>query len=942
MAREQVLYQIFKLSSEFICENNLNIENYTKKDAIKTGSLISLGDNILFERIRNYRGDTRQPSEIFEDVCFYRNALRKAKKEERSQDARIIAQKLVSVLFVKDVVNVTASTKTSFRKVAKAGFYLNGQRFVAFSCGAGQARRETVTFINDEIYDIMYKTLSCGIDEKVKEINLAKFSAYFALTSSSIMWVDTPRCCVVPDFETTVKNQKVDWICKDENGEGYVEERILDVTLNSADGQGLVSPEFASRWAENMGLDYCPSQFVARSAYIKGDFVVFDFKEYAKRNNITRIYDIYGVGYDINEIDCLLSESQFKMYKYYSTWQEYLSYTEKYGIKWGIARYNKKRDPIYSQINYQFIQVLDLSNEDIKNLVDPTIDWINKICSGEDLYALLYSLGGFDSNREKEITYNDVYTRAQSVAMQAVVKNPIFLKDSYVQSKIYKNIVETINRAKIGKIWARGNYQFAVSDPIAQCRNALGLDPTGAIPADHVYSNFWNRLNVTGKIMIGRNPCIDEHEINPCSLYRDEETDYWYQYLDSGIVFSIYDTSVCRMEDSDFDGDIVYSTDNSIMVNGAKKDETNIIMYDKQKAPNKKINHRNLIESYIKGFGNKVGTYSNDATIIEAMKALFKRPDQKKQRDELERRKKLLREIVGAEIDSTKGLKKPKEPWYFRKFVTVSPDATEEDIKNARYHNSLVIHKKPYFFRYLYPELNKKYKTFDNHYNEICKCLFQTKFKKLITKKELTKEETSFIWKYHKYVPLINSNCTMNILCRMFEKTDFDIKYSKDDYSMLPYIQDYNIDENILIKIRDMYREYCNKKTVNYIKDIYSNCEEDDYKEIRFDIIDQKKEEIRDEIDSIGLSTLEILTYIKKLSGRYSKFNWAFAWDIIGEDILDCIEQKDAIAPVMVDKDVQNSKEYLGSYYILKTICYPNKENRDYTVDPETGEIIYG
>ena len=103
---------------------------------------------------------------------------------------------------------------------------------------------------------------------------------------------------------------------------------------------------------------------------------------------------------------------------------------------------------------------------------------------------------------------------------------------------------------------------------------------------------------------------------------------------------SIYDTSVNRIEDADFDGDIVCTLDNPLFVNGSHKHCSNIIMYDKQAAPSHKINHRNLVEGYINGFGSKVGVYSNHATIIEALKALFVGEDKQKQRDELERRKK--------------------------------------------------------------------------------------------------------------------------------------------------------------------------------------------------------------------------------------------------------------------------------------------------------------
>ena len=547
--RQQVLYQIYKLSSTFICENNLNIVNYTKKKAMQDHALVAIGDNIVLDRIRAYRGDTRSYKQIFAEVSALRETLRQCKKEGKQREARIINQVILKDVFVKDIVNVYVEKKSDYKKLAKAGFYVNGMHFVRWGAGSGQTRRNTCTFINEELYEPLYKTLMCGLDEKIKEINLAKLSAYFALAFSSILWVDTPRVCVVKDFETTIPKQKVDWIAKDENGEGYVEEREMDVVLNSADGQGLIDPTWASHWARNMNLDYVPSSFVVRTAFIKGNVVPFDFKEYARREGIERIYDRWGFGYNVDEIDVILSESQFKMYKYYSSWEEYRRKAEEGGIKWGIARYNRKYDDEFTLANYQYIGNLTLSKDDVHELIQPTVDWIQKVCTGDPMYALLYSIGGFGG--EKEIDFKDVYSRAQTTPMKAVVLNSDFLQDTYVQRKIYRNVTETINRAKIGKVWVAGGYQFAIADPIAQCRRALGLEPIGEIPADCVYSNFWNERGVVGKLDVCRSPMIDEHEHNPCELYRSDEADYWYRYIKSGIIFSIYDTSVCRMEDSD-------------------------------------------------------------------------------------------------------------------------------------------------------------------------------------------------------------------------------------------------------------------------------------------------------------------------------------------------------------------------------------------------------
>ena len=362
---------------------------------------------------------------------------------------------------------------------------------------------------------------------------------------------------MIKDFETTLPNQNVDFICRkeelDEEGKPrtkhYIEKRVMDLTLNSADGQGLVDPEFTKLWAEDMQLDYVPSSFVVRSSFVKGNLVPFDFKAYAAEHGIDKIKDRWGVEYPLNEIDVLLSESQFKEYKEYSSWQEYLYYFNKYKLRWGVARYNKKHDDEYVLANYQYIQALTLSKEDIHGLIQPTIDWIKNICSGDDLYSLLFMFGG----KSEDVTYERMYSSAQSTFMKAIVKNNEMLKDAHVQRKIYKNIVECINRAKIGKIWVRGNYQFMISDPIAQCQSALGLPVKGEIPAEHVWSNFWNERRIEGYVDCCRSPMIDTSEHNPSKLYKSETTEKWYQYIKSGLVYSIYDVATFKHSDSDFD-----------------------------------------------------------------------------------------------------------------------------------------------------------------------------------------------------------------------------------------------------------------------------------------------------------------------------------------------------------------------------------------------------
>lgn len=920
----QNLYQIYKISSTTIVDSNMCIENYTIRKAMRDGCLVSVGDNAVFSKIREYYQDYRSHVEIFNIVQSLRKTLKMCKHDNQFREAQIVEQQISDILFVKDIIVVTCEKKGDYKKVGLKGFSLNGIRFTRLCAGAGNLRRNCAIYVNEELYPYLYEHLMCGLSTKLKEAVLTKLGAYFALSFSSVLWVRTPRVCVTKDFETTLKNQKVDYICKDtvegEHGhkveKHYIEERTMDLVLNSADGQGLVDPKFGELWAEDMHLDYIPSSFVVRSSFVKGNLVPFDFKEYARENGITKIKDKWGVEYDVEDVDVILSESQFKMHKEYTSWQEYLYYFNKYNLKWGVSRYNKKHDDEWTLANYQYIQTLDLTRDEIGELVQPTVDWFNKICSGDLSYTLLFMLGSKDEDAE----YYDMYGTAQTNFMKAVVKSNAMLQDGYVQSKIYKNIVECINRAKIGKIWVRGNYQFMISDPIAQCRSALGLEPKGEVPADCIWSNFWNERGVTGTVDVCRSPQIDAHEHCPSTLYKSEETEKWFKYIHSGVVLSIYDTATFRISDADFDGDIVLTSDNKYFIKGSHKDQ-NIITYNKGMAKKEAINRKTFIKKDLMGFGTAVGSFSNTATILYSMIGIFNKPEQESQRKELYTRIKLLREYVGQEIDRAKlGIKQPQLPAEWKKHVKINPDDTD-DVKADKYrHNSMVISKKPYFFRYLYPELNKQYKLHESNYNIICKDMFGIKLKKLIASPNKTEEQKNLIRRYQKYSPLIVSNCVMNILCKHFEDIDFDIKFRRDGKNLLPLYEDcgYICDDEILKIFRTAYREFNNKKNVKMLDDLFAEHSAGTSKDVYFTIRDYLRDEIRSKVYALGLSSQETMFYIGCLSKEYSKFNWSFAWDVLGDNVIDVVEYGDSYVPVRTTDE--DGIEYLGSKYKMKDV----------------------
>jgi len=963
----QNLYKIFKLPASIIVKNNCALESpnlYNKlrddsivtigEDEFRVGDIVvSIGDNLVFQQLRYIHGDTRDHKELFTYVSKLRNNMHLYKKQGQYRKANILEQHISEMLFVKDIINIVVDgKKTDFHKFRTSGFTVNGVRYVYLCSGSGQIRRNTATFVNEAYHDTLVKILNCGLDTKTSEFVLAKYSAYFALAFSSILWVRTPRVCVIKDFFNILPKENVDFITHDETGKAYIEERQMDLELNCADGQGLIDPEFSKLWAEDMSLSYVPCSFVARSCFVKGNLVTFDFREYAKAHGITEIRDRWGISYPIDEIDVLLSESQFKTAKYYNSWQEYSKFAQEGNIHWGVARYTKRDDAEYTLTNYQYIQALSLSESDIQNLIAPTVSWLKDVCSGDPLASMLFLFG----NKSERIQYGSLYAEAQTPITKALIKNIGFLEDTYVQQKIYNNIAEAIDHAKVGKIWVHGNYQFMISDPVAQCQSALGLPVTGILKRDEVWSKFWVdrfRANPSKKPIIDtcRSPMIDQHEHNPMNVAVDnEEASIWLGHLYSGIVYNIYDTSCFRHEDSDYDGDIVLGTDNEYFIKGAHKDH-NIITYEKGLAVPAKMTIPNITATVAKGFGSGVGGFSNIATILYSMAPMFDKPGREDQHAEIMLRIKLLREIVGQEIDRIKGADKPSLPKEWKTPEKILPTDSQDEVIRKLRVNSMVIKKKPYFFRYLYPELNQRFKEFEFSYNQVSRDTFGIKFKKLLVKEDKTEEERDLIRKYQKYSPLITTPCTMNNLCRAMEDVDFDIKFSKDKNgnkkkpapSLLPTFSeeyDASFSEDRLAFVKDLYRQYSSRKQMTHLHalsdilysdpSVHSDEIYDKYYKSSHDALISS---LQLKLEENEMSGKEFLFYCSRLAPKYKSFNWGFAWNVLGDQIIKLIPRGESYCPI---RDPEGEYSCLGTTYSLKDLTPDSDDEIQNVIDTVT------
>lgn len=549
------LFYIYKFTSDFLIKNA--VESDMKYDTFQARidlNLVSVADNQVFGFLRKIKG-VEFNREKLDEIYKIRNDEKSLPKLKQNVEKIEECQRQIdNMLFIPDIVTVKMKNKQHYKDLVSKGFSINGIRFTRLVVSAAQLRRNTVTFINQDYFKQMNEILMCGLDGKLKETNLGKYSAYYGLFISATNKVTTPNVCVVNDYETELENQKVNYITTDEYGNEIIEERTMSVPMNWADGQGLISPRMAEVWMRDLGLTYLPAGFIVRSAYIKGLVVPFDFHKFAEEIAHTdKIKDVWGKEYNVNDIDVILTVSQFKMWKMYENWQDYLYYFNKYGHSWGVSRVNKEYDDEFVLTNYQYLQTLDLKEEDVKELAEPTIEWINSIGEGDLMNVLLYLMGGRSDNDEEDA--EQIFNEVQMDFVKALMLNPDLLKDDYVKSQILKTLKRKIKDAKIGRLWVRGNYSFQLSDPYGLAQWIFGLPVTGLLKANEMYCNFWNERTDSETILCSRSPLVHSSEHLIRKLVATDEMKEWYQYIWSGIVNSFHDIAVINMSDSDYDGD---------------------------------------------------------------------------------------------------------------------------------------------------------------------------------------------------------------------------------------------------------------------------------------------------------------------------------------------------------------------------------------------------
>ena len=545
-------FYTIKFSSSRLKKYNYDV-TMTFNEGKRTEEIVALADNQILRSIRDIRKidfDKKIIDELYEE----RNSLKKGKlTKNKLKKINIIQEKINHLLYIPDYITVVIDHKSHYEYIFKNGIKFNGSIYKRLSCSASQARVSTVVLCNTEIIDELKDRLNNGRNVN-KKFSPSKFNAYFGLYGSSTSLVREPKFIVVPDF-INYDRFKTNYVIEtDWDKDDIIEEREIELEMNRTDGMGLISPNLAKLWAEDLELDYVPSQFCIRQSFIKGMVCVFDIHKFCEEKNngnyiVNTIYkDENGnpIKADLRNYDLILSESQFKLWDSYNSIEEYINNYRKNKLYWGVTQFTPKKAKDALKLNYQFIQTLDLDKNDIKELSKQFIDWISGVSYANIGYMLLFLLGV--NNDERKI--NNFLRSSDNYWLKSLIINKELRNDKFIKNKIYNLIKKQIKNGCLGNIYVDGNFQVIVSDPYGFMQHVCGLEVTGLLKKDEFYSNYWNEKGV--KVIDSmRSPMTYRSEHVILNLRKDEETEKWYKYCKLGIILNYHGHEVVNYSGAD-------------------------------------------------------------------------------------------------------------------------------------------------------------------------------------------------------------------------------------------------------------------------------------------------------------------------------------------------------------------------------------------------------
>lgn len=449
------------------------------------------------------------------------------------------------------------------------GFHLDGIHYVRYKRSAGSSREGKCLFIDDRLYRHMTKWSECGLKPRK---DLASWESYRALSLSSIkgtIEITLDSILFVPDYKSVFEEEVVS--VEIEDGKLSARTKRTQIANDIWDGESLLDESvFANGYADK-------HMVLLRNKFFKSCAFRTRLQKWFKDKKIT-LDDLKRRGFvtlaeDIDQIVMVTTPNSLKYLKFAG------GLAEKNIRKWaahtdstfGLVKYDKSTRFFHGkmvQSSYQLINTLSLSQEEVKHLLQPSIDYISLLRRDIDFMRYHFT-DAFAREKEGEEEHMDGLAERADVIFTLMHKYPHF-DETELYANFRNDVVRCMKeRLKRGHILLNGTNATLFGNGTELLKYLASEDITSELKPGQIRCE---RFGNGTKLLCARSP-----HITMGNLYCVENAlsgGIW-DYFDLGenivCVNAIGENIQQRLNGCDYDSDTMLITDDKLLVNAAAR-----------------------------------------------------------------------------------------------------------------------------------------------------------------------------------------------------------------------------------------------------------------------------------------------------------------------------------------------------------------------------------
>lgn len=450
------------------------------------------------------------------------------------------------------------------------GFNLSDVHYVRYKRSAGSSREGKCLFIDERIYKAMSKWSECGLKA---QSDLASWESYKALSLSSIkgtVTIPLDGILFVPDYKSTFTDNVVSVEMQD--GSLIAQTKQTEITNDIWDGESLLDESvFTGSYADNHML-------LLRNKFFKSCAFKTKLQKWLKDKCIT-IDDLKARGFitfakDVSQIVMITTPNSLKYLKFaekldeknIGKWMENVSST------FGVVKWDKRTRFFHGQMvqsSYQLLNTLGLTEKQVVQLLQPSIDYISLIRKDIDFMRYHFTEAFAREKGDEERERPDGLAERADVIFALMHKCPHFDETELYANFRYDVVASLKDRLKCGHILLNGTNATLFGNGPELLKYIAGEQVTSELKHGQIRCE---RFENGAKLLCARSPHITMG--NLYCVENELESGIW-EYFDLGenivCVNAIGENIQQRLNGCDYDSDTMLITDDKLLVEASYK-----------------------------------------------------------------------------------------------------------------------------------------------------------------------------------------------------------------------------------------------------------------------------------------------------------------------------------------------------------------------------------